>query len=228
MDVISSTAAVTQLLAQAINLWQQVQVAYQSVKAAPKVLADTAAQLSNLSDIILEIEREPELRTPEIHAQMKIIKFIATELCQRLQVMAALQRKSALRQGLRAWSRGPRDEAKLADILQRLEHARTNLILRINLVQVSLTGGIAEDIGRFVQGAEGVIQAQTKRQDTRHRLLIQSNEVKGDGDQVNGIIGVEDSWRPTSAKIRDNIALGRQRNFIAGRGSLKIIHGLDS
>ncbi|KAI8950668.1 hypothetical protein F4801DRAFT_333380 [Xylaria longipes] len=228
MDIIGSAAAVGQLLAQAISLWQQVQIARDSVKTAPKVLADTSAQLSNLSDIVLEIEREPELRTPEIHAQINIIRLIATEVCQRLEVMTKIQHKSALRQGLRAWSRGPRDEAKLADVLRRLENAKAELVLRINLVHLSITGGIADEIGRFVQVTETTNQAQAKKESNEHRLLIQGNEVKEIGDQINGIMGLEDSSRPTTAKIMRNVAHGKQRNFIGGKGSLLITHGLNS
>ncbi|KAI1756018.1 hypothetical protein F4782DRAFT_484532 [Xylaria castorea] len=220
MDILGSAAAVGQLLAQAISLWQQFQVARDSVKAAPKILADTSAQLSNLSDIVLEIEREPELRTPEIHAQLNIIKFITTEVCQRMEIMTKLQRKSALRQGLRAWSRGSRDEAKLADVLRRLENAKAELVLRINLVHLSITGGIADDIGRFVQSTEISNQAQAK-ESSGHRLLIQGNEVREIGDQANGIMGLECSSRPTTARIMGNVAHGKQRNFIGGKGSLK-------
>lgn len=198
------------------------------MKTAPKVLADTSAQLSNLSDIVAEIEREPELRTPEIHAQINIIKFIATEVCQRLEVMAKLQQKSALRQGLRAWSRGPRDEAKLADVLRRLENAKAELVLRINLVHLSITGGIANELGRFVQDTETTNQAQAKKDSSGHRLLIQGNEVKDIGDQINSIMGMEGSLRPTTARIMGNIAHGKQRNLIGGKGSLTFLHDLNS
>ncbi|KAI0550013.1 hypothetical protein F4679DRAFT_225458 [Xylaria curta] len=227
MDILGSAAAVGQLLAQAISLWQQFQVALDSVKAAPKVLADTSAQLSNLSDIVLEIERESELRTPEIHAQLKIIRLIAAEVCKRLEVMTKLQQKSALRQGLRAWSRGPRDEAKLADVLRRLENAKAELVLRINLVHLSITGGIANEIGRFVQSTETTSKAQA-RESGGHRLLIHGNEVREVGDQINGIMGLEGSSRPTTARIMGNVAQGKQRNFIGGNGSLKLISDFNS
>ncbi|KAI1129651.1 hypothetical protein F5Y10DRAFT_146097 [Nemania abortiva] len=223
MDIIGSAAAVTQLLAQAISLWQQVQAARETVKTASKILADTSSQLSNVSNIVLEIEREPLLHTPEVYMQIRIIKFTATELCQRLEAMAALQSRSTLRQGLHAWSRGPRDEAKLADVLKRLEHAKTELIIRMGLVQVNLTGGIAKEMGRFVQETKTETQAQSEKKTTGHKFSIQGNEVIGIGDQINGIVGVEDSSRPTAAKIRGNIAHGKQRNIIAGKGSLKML-----
>ncbi|KAI0112381.1 hypothetical protein GGR51DRAFT_38022 [Nemania sp. FL0031] len=226
MDIIGSTAAVTQLLAQAISLWQQIKAARDAVKMAPKTLADISSQLSNLSNIILEVEREPLLHTQEVYMQIGIIKFIATEICQRLEAMAALQTRSTLRQGIHAWSRGPRDEAKLADVLNRLERAKAELIIRMGIVQVNLTGGIAGEMGRFLQDTKIVTQDQSKKISSGHKLLIQGNEVKGIGDQVNGIVGVEDSSRPTAAKITGNIAHGKQRNIIAGKGSLKMLQGL--
>ncbi|KAJ8130498.1 hypothetical protein O1611_g3130 [Lasiodiplodia mahajangana] len=228
MDIIGSAAAVTQLLAQAISLWQQIIVARDTVKTGPKTLADTSSQLANLSNIVLEIEREPLLHTPEVYMQIRIIKFIATEICQRLEAMAALQSRSTLRQGIRAWSRGPRDEAKLADVLKRLENAKTELIIRMNVIQVNLTGGIAEEMGRFLKDTKTGTRAQSEKTSNGHTLLIHGNEVKGIGDQVNGIVGVENSSRRTAAKITGNIAHGKQQNIIAGKGSLKMLQGLSS
>ncbi|KAI0445315.1 hypothetical protein F4803DRAFT_166718 [Xylaria telfairii] len=228
MDILGSAASVGQLLGQAISLWQQIQLARDNVKTAPKVLIDTSAQLSNLSDIVGEIEREPGLRTPEIHAQINIIKSIATEVCRRLEVMAKLQEKSALRQGLRALSRGTRDEAKLADVLRRLENAKAELVLRINLVHLSITGGIANEIGRFAQDTETTNQGRPKKHSSGHRLLIQGNEVNDIGDQINSIVGMEGLLRPTTAKIMGNVAHGKQRNQIGGKGSLILLHDLNS
>ncbi|RYP84833.1 hypothetical protein DL769_001096 [Monosporascus sp. CRB-8-3] len=222
MDVVSSVAAVVQLLAQVIDLWQQIDMARQHVKAAPKVFNDTIAHISNLSDIIHDVEREPRLHTTQIHEQVRRIDAIVTELHQILAAMETRLRKSTLRQGLRALGRGTRDEAKLEDVLKRLESAKAELTLRINVVHVGLTGEIAEEMGRFAQGAE----AGNNTRKIENELLMEGNESWDHADQLNGIVGIESASVPTTARVIDNRALGngRQKNLIfSGSHLLKIL-----
>ncbi|KAI0206107.1 hypothetical protein F4808DRAFT_192089 [Astrocystis sublimbata] len=226
MDIIGAAASVGQLLAQAIGLWQQFESARDIVKTAPQVLANTSANLANLSDIVLEIRHKPELCTPEIHAQINIIGTIATEICQRLEVMARIQSRSILRQRLRAFSRGPRDEAKLADVLRQLEAAKVELVIRMHLAHVSITGKLADDIGRLVQDPGIANQSRLTKGSDGHCLLIQDNETEEDGSQVNSIMGLEASPKPTTAKITGNVARGGQTNFIGGKDVLKFLNQL--
>ncbi|KAJ2994009.1 hypothetical protein NUW58_g1663 [Xylaria curta] len=218
MDVISSIAAVSQLLCQAIELWQQVQTTYERVKARPKLLLDANAQLSNLLQILSRIEREPKLRTDEIDTQLKFIKNIAIELCERLKIMAALQRRSAFRQSMRAWSHGSRDEAKLAHILNRLEQAKTELTIHINVVHVGLTKDIADEVGRLAQAPETGNRSPIEEVKANQQLLIEGNTTSEVADQLNGIIAIEAREWPTFATVRNNKALqqSRQKNIIAG------------
>ncbi|RYP92470.1 hypothetical protein DL770_001416 [Monosporascus sp. CRB-9-2] len=176
MDVVSSAAAVVQLLAQVIDLWQQIDTARDSVKTAPKVFDDTKAHASNLRDIIREVECRPELHTAAIHAQIQQVEVVASELDQILKAMAQRQRKSALRQGLRALGRAARDEAKLDDVLKRLERAKADLMLRISVVHVGMSGEMAEIMGKSIKGAEAVADDRTKTRETDHHLFVEGNE----------------------------------------------------
>ncbi|KAF2969478.1 hypothetical protein GQX73_g4094 [Xylaria multiplex] len=218
MDVIGSAAAISQLLSQAIGLWQQVQTAYECVKTRPKLLMDMNAQLSNILPLIDGIEREPTLCTGEIYGQLDFIKRIATELCQKLQAMAALQRKSPVRQSIHAWSRGSRDEAKLADILQRLQQAKTELAIHINLVHLSLTSNMTKGMDRSSKIPD--IETQIPPRDTkeRQRLTIEGNATGEAAQQLNGIIAMDASRDYITASIRNNQVLqqGRQKNIISG------------
>ncbi|RYP76362.1 hypothetical protein DL771_001801 [Monosporascus sp. 5C6A] len=176
MDVVGSAAAVVQLLAQVIDLWQQIDTARDSVKTAPKVFDDTKAYASDLHDIIRDVECRPELHTAAIHAHIQRVEAVAIELNTILEAMAQRQRKSALWQGLRALGRAARDEAKLDDVLKRLERAKADLALRIDLVHVGVSAEMAENMGRFMKGAEAVVNARTKAQEIDHHLLIECNE----------------------------------------------------
>ena len=218
MDVVSSAAAVVQLLAQVIDLWQQIDTARDSVKTAPKVFDDTKAHASDLYDIIRDVECQPELQTAAIHAQIQRVEAVAIELNMILQAMAQRQRKSALRQGLRALGRAARDEAKLDDVLKRLERAKADLALRINVVHVGLSGEMAETMGKFMKGAEAVVDPRTKTRETDHHLFVEGNEVWEQAEQLNGIVGMEGSRLSTTARIKNNSALGnsQQKNLIMG------------
>ncbi|KAI0185838.1 hypothetical protein EV127DRAFT_514879 [Xylaria flabelliformis] len=217
MDVLGTAVAIRQLLAQAISLWQQFQVALDSAEAVPEILANISVSLSNLSDIILDIEREPELRTSEIHAQLNIISSIVAEVCQQLAVVAKLQQKSASILSTQPLQQGPRDEAKLADILKQLEKAKAELVLATNLIHLGIT---ADEIWTSLQNPETINNDQT-RESSGHELLIQ--EAMRDGDQINDIMDLEGSSRPDNARITGNVAHGEQRNVSGGKEWLNFI-----
>lgn len=219
--MVSSAAAVLQLLGQVIDLWQQIDRARESVKSAPKVFTDTKVQVSSLSEIVQKVKRNPNLRAPEIHDHLKRVDIITNELRDLLEAMATRQRKSSLQQGFHAFRRGTRDEEKLHNILKQLESAKTELALRINLVHMDMTGEIAEDMGRLAEGAK-TTQAKNMVAEINHRLSLKDNESRDQAQQVNGILGMEESRVSTTAMIIENKALGnsQQRNLILGGSDL--------
>lgn len=188
---------------------------------APKVLADTKAQLTNLVDIIGEVERDPALRTPAIHTQLGLIDSVATELKQILQSMADLQRKSTLRQSLRAFIRRTKDEAALSDVLVRLEKTKAELTLRINVAHVGMTRGIAEHIGvsSVVKEAGPGRSSNTPEQQHLYHLLLERNEAGQESVQMNGIIGFDNPKLAAKVNVTENKALGRSRqtNIVSGQ-----------
>ncbi|KAI0965878.1 hypothetical protein F4678DRAFT_451535 [Xylaria arbuscula] len=218
MDVIGSLAAVTQLLSQAIGLWQQIRATYECIKTRPKLLQDTNTRLSNLLRTLQTIEQEPNLRTEDINTLLNLMRTLANELCGRLQIMAALQRKKTVLESLRAWSHGSRDETKLANILERLEQVKTDIAIHINVVNVGLTSTITGEVGRCAQTPETESLCASEKTKACGQLLIEANATSESADQLNGILDTE-GWKwPTTATVRNNKALqqGRQRNIIAG------------
>ncbi|TRX93354.1 hypothetical protein FHL15_005629 [Xylaria flabelliformis] len=217
MDILGTAVTIRQLLAQAINLWQQLQVALDSAEAVLEVLADIYVQLSNLLDIVRDIERQPELRTSEIYAQLSITSSIVAEVCQQLEVMTKLQQKSVSTLSTKPLPQGPRDEAKLADILKQLEHAKAELVLATNLVHLSIT---ADEIWTSLQSPETINNDQT-RESNGYDLMMQ--DAMRDGDQVDDIMGLEGSSRSNNARIKGNVAHGGQRNASGGKEWLNFI-----
>ncbi|KAI2465336.1 hypothetical protein F4781DRAFT_27781 [Annulohypoxylon bovei var. microspora] len=213
MDVVSSATAVVQLVSQVIDLWQQIDMARESVKSAPKVFEDTRTQACSLFDIIQTVKRRPELHIEEIHARVERINIIAVELYKILEVMALRQQKSPLRQGLHALVRAERDDAKLDDVLKRLDMAKSDLTLQIGVVNVGIAGELRDNFNN-------------RAPERINRLFIERNESWENANQVNGVIGIEDSKASTTARIVENKALGnsQQKNLIlAGSGLLKLL-----
>lgn len=227
-DVISSLAAVTQLLSQAIGLWQQIRETYECIKTRPKLLVDTNTRLSNLLRTLNMIEREPKLRTEDINTLLNLMRALAMELCQRLQKMATIQRKKTVLQSIRVWSHGSRDENKLAGILERLEQAQTDLAIHINVVNVGLTNMIAEEVGRRAQLPEVETRSPIEERKPNGQFLIEGNRTSDSANQLNGILDTE-CWKwPTTATVRNNRAIqqGRQTNIIAGSACGLQLHQL--
>ncbi|KAI5917971.1 hypothetical protein F4810DRAFT_694084 [Camillea tinctor] len=235
MDAVGFVAVIGQLVAQVIDLYQQVDTARRAVKTAPKVLHDTTRHLLYLSNILRHIEREKGLYTDNIKSQLEFIKDITNELQKMLESMEILQRKSPLQQGLRALSRGQRDEIKLADVLERLHKAQIPLLLEISLFQIKLTGGLAEEVRKAAWGEEAKTSSPIKTPPTeacggvktkvrsleeekksRHDLAIGENKIFGSAHQLNGMIGMESSQSLTKACIMHNQATGmaRQQNLM--------------
>ncbi|KAI0887042.1 uncharacterized protein GGS22DRAFT_120802 [Annulohypoxylon maeteangense] len=213
MDVVGSAAALAQLIAQVIELWQQINMARESVKSAPKVFEDTKTEAHSLFDIIQTVKRRPELHIAEIHARVERINSIALELHKILEVMALRQRKSVLRQGLYALVRAERDDAKLNNVLKRLDMAKGDLILQIGVVNVGIAGELRDTLMSQVP-------------EPSNRLFLERNESWGNANQINGVIGIEDSKISTTACVLDNKAFGdsQQKNLIlAGSGLLKLL-----
>lgn len=213
------------MIAQAFSLVQQIEQAYQAVRTTPKVLADTNAQLSNLLAILHDVESEPTLNTPAIYTQLGLINGTATELKQILEKMAVLQRQSALRQGLRAFIRRSEDAAKLNRVLEQLEKAKTDLLLRVNVAHVGISRRAAATeipapeqppTGTLIPTTPGEKGAHVDRMPETRYLLIERNETCDEADQLNGIGGVVASGRQVTARIAENKAIerSRQRNLI--------------
>lgn len=217
------------MLGQLVSLWQQIEDARQAVRTAPKTLADTEAQLYSLVKSMREVEREPELQTPIIYELVEHIAGIATELKMLLDSMMILKKRSALRQGLYALRRRTRDQSNLDNVLGRLERAKGDLLVQINVRHLDLTRRVGQSVERIGRGVYAVIE-NDGRSEPRNHLILERNESMSGADQVNGILGVEESRLSTTAKVVGNKAHGssRQRNIIlGGTHSLKNLHFSD-
>lgn len=209
-DALSSVAVVGQLLGQAISIWQQIDMVRQTVKAAPKLRKDLTAQSINLQRILRDIKTSTYLHTHTIHIQIKHILSISLELHDILEDLAILNRKTFLRQGLYVLGHKARDESKLNDVLSRIEKAKLDLLLKMQLVQLEMTGDISEEI----RGSAS--DTQKDNPDVSPMVTMDGNRTRGKADQNNGVVGLEHLRTQVTASITDNTALdqSRQNNLI--------------
>ncbi|KAK8043658.1 hypothetical protein PG993_006088 [Apiospora rasikravindrae] len=196
MEVLSSAAVIAQLIGQALNLWRQIDLAMQSVRAAPKLLRDLTIQSTNLQRILCNIEQSADLHGPAIQAQLKILYSIQLEVRGVLEEISVLSHRSTVRRSLHALRLRTKDEAKLSEILSRLDRAKGELLLEINVMHVNKTGEIAKGIVR--------IETQT----TPARLLVEGNLASDKASQFNGIIGLDDATVSAPVTVADNSAGG--------------------
>ncbi|KAI1441392.1 hypothetical protein F5Y02DRAFT_399689 [Annulohypoxylon stygium] len=215
MDGVSSAAAVMQLIAQVIELWQQIDRARESVKSAPKVFEDTKTQAYDLINIIQTIKDSPELHIAAINARLERINVISIDLHKILEAMAQRQRRSPIKQGLHALVRAEKDDAKLNDVLKRLDRAKDDLMIQIGVVNTSIVGELRTSISN----------KETKRPNS---FLIEGNESGGNAKQINGVIGIDASKVSTTAGVLENKALGNsnQKNLILSGSDIWKLFGI--
>lgn len=207
-----------------MSFLQEIYQVRHAVRTAPKTLEDTKALLGSLVDTVENISQSPKLRTPAIHNQLEQIHRVAKELVHVLRRMEARQRRSRLRQNMYMWFNRESQEGKLEAVLVRLDRAKNDLAIRIQVAHIDLSAKTA--IG--VQRMEDEVLAGLGSK--KHQFRLERNSATGNSKQTNGILGFESTSPPTMASVRDNMSLGgsRQNNLIlAGPGSLKFLQGLD-
>ncbi|KAK4214483.1 hypothetical protein QBC37DRAFT_421245 [Rhypophila decipiens] len=142
--VIGTAGAIVGLLNAAITLVQQIRQARDRVNGSSRALQDVRTQLEMISTSLELVRDEPRLHTPAVEAQVSAITSIMEELKTFFDVLQAEQEKSKMRQFGHALRSGDKDDKKLSGILARLSGARQELIVRISVVHVGLTGNLID------------------------------------------------------------------------------------
>jgi chromosome segregation ATPase len=140
--VIGGTAAVSQLLGQAITIVQKIQDARAKVHGASDRLDGYQGQLDNLLNSLRLVQNEPELQTPSIEKQIQEIINIGKELQRQLDVIAAQLAKSKTKQYAHAFISSDRDEREFESALTRLDRAKADLTALVVTTHVGLSGSM--------------------------------------------------------------------------------------
>ena len=187
-----------------------------AIRAAPKILEDTRDHVVIVRSMVKDVTREPRLRRPPIIAILARIEGYAQELVSILKSMETLGQKSKFYQSMYFLVKGYQNEARLKSVMGRLETAKSDLGIQIQVAHVGTTTELATAVRRM----ENTIQLAVKKEYSRNVLLTQENEVLENSNQVNTIFGSEGSGM--TANLSKNVANGNaeQRNLVFGWNTL--------
>lgn len=122
---------------------QKIRVAREHVRGTSKTLEDTTKQLEALSRSITFLKAETHLHTPNVMNQTKHVISAGEELYAFFGKLSKSQEeRTAFRQHAHAFMFGDDDDKKLAIILARLDSARAELMLCIQVSGVGLVGNL--------------------------------------------------------------------------------------
>lgn len=138
----SGTAAVSQLLGQAITIVQKIQDTRAKVHGASDRLSDYQDQLDKLLPTLELVQDEPDLQTPTIGRQIEGVISRGKALQCQLDAFTKRLAKSKAKQYTHALVNGERDERDLESAMTQLDRAKANLMLQILTVNVGLSGSV--------------------------------------------------------------------------------------
>jgi len=140
--VVGTAAAIVGLIRTAISVIQHIQKAHESVKGVSKTLENVTTELDAISKSLQFLKQEYRLQTESVGQQVTVIVDITMEMKLFFDRLEAEQKKNALRRFGHALRSGDKDDKELVGLVTRLLNAREELILRVSVVNVSLTGNV--------------------------------------------------------------------------------------
>jgi hypothetical protein len=142
--MIGGTAAVSQLLSQAITIVQKIQDARAKVHGASDRLIRYQGQLETLLSTLQLVQNEPELQTLPIKKQVQKIISLGKGLQRQLDAFATQLARSKTKQYAHALISGDNDEKGLEDAFIQLDRAKADLNALIVTTHVGLSGSMRD------------------------------------------------------------------------------------
>ncbi|KAF2266730.1 hypothetical protein CC78DRAFT_124338 [Lojkania enalia] len=195
LEAISSIAAISQLLGQAITTIQKAQDARARVQGASARLDGYKDQLDSLISTLSFVHDEPELHTPAIREESEVIVNLGKELQRQLDVLAAQLERSKVKQYTHALISGERGEKDLDNAMTRLDRAKADFTARILTAHVGISGTMRTG---FI-AAMAIIQRvdQNVQRILGQRLAVAARlEGRSLGEESDGTIPLtnEEAW----------------------------------
>jgi hypothetical protein len=109
-----------------------------------KTLDSLSKQLDGLNRSLSLVRDEKALQTAAVEQQVRGIAEVAEELSSSLDTLAAEQHKRSIPQLIHSLKSGDKEDKQLADILDRLDRARDQLVLQVSIALVGAMGNLEE------------------------------------------------------------------------------------
>lgn len=105
-------------------------------------MKQVATQLDSIYQSLSLVRDERPLQTAKVEQHCVVIIGIANELEACFDRLQSGQQHGSVRRFFSAMKNGDKDDAELSEILLRLDRAQNELVLRISVAQVGLTGNL--------------------------------------------------------------------------------------
>ncbi|KAK6213197.1 hypothetical protein QIS74_09199 [Colletotrichum tabaci] len=244
-ETLGVTAGVVGLVATAISFVQTIKKAQESVKGVPNTLQHVSSVLDAISHTLSLVGREPRLHTVGVEDQVRSITRCLMELHEFFDKLQAKLQKGKVKNYMHALTTGDAAENELAKKITRLDGARAELLTRISVVHVGLTGNIhdgfkvafkiLEETNTRVQEAIGLNLVLATRLQNRELLLAGPGIIALDPPDIVALKlgGIEDTDAQTQESQQeaqkgrndnpnlnweDNITLDEPRIFVGNLG----------
>ncbi|KAF7538843.1 hypothetical protein G7054_g2574 [Neopestalotiopsis clavispora] len=139
---VGTASAIIGLVNTAVSLAKEINRARKSVKGIPKTLDDISNQLETTEKTLQLVRETAELQTRNIEEYVQRIVQVLGALKAIFDQIEDVQRKSGMRQFIHAIKSGEDVEKDLVQTMTLLSSTREELIVRISLVHVGLSGNL--------------------------------------------------------------------------------------
>ncbi|RYP20570.1 hypothetical protein DL765_002727 [Monosporascus sp. GIB2] len=143
-EILGATASAVALAGTACTLIQETRKARDRVRGTSQTLDEISQQLTALERSVRPVEEKAALQTAAVEQQVAAITGVAAELKSLFGKLATDQQRRPMTQLARAVRFGDKDERELRGILDRLDRARDEFVLRASVAQVGLVGNLQD------------------------------------------------------------------------------------
>jgi hypothetical protein len=144
-EVLGAASAASGLLETSIRIVGRVRKANERQKELIRVLDNHDLELKNIKTIIQIVEDEDALQTAAVAAELVKLREIEKKLVECLKTLDP-GGKGPIRKLAHQLVHGSKDEKTLADIMDELAHAKSDLSVRIQVANVGLTRTVEDTI----------------------------------------------------------------------------------
>jgi flagellar hook-basal body complex protein FliE len=145
LEVVGAVSAASGLLEAAISVIKRVRKAYERQRELASVLDSYNDELVTIKGVLQIVRDEESLRTAAVASQLDGIESLARKLNMCLQALDP-GAKGFVRQFTHQLAHGSKEEKALADIMDALGHAKSDLSLHVQVANVGLIRTVGDKL----------------------------------------------------------------------------------